>query len=180
MMLTTCRLSEIAGLSWREVERDDGSERSFSGTAALLLPASRTKNWRQHRVPLGTLAIDVITNVKRRDPTREPSDGLVFAGIPSRTAAICRALRERSGIADWTWHDLRRTAATGMARLGCPREHVEAALNHISARGGLVGIYQRHTFDTEAAAALLRWQEHLSGLVLQRGRAVIAIHPAAA
>jgi hypothetical protein len=52
-----------------------------------------------------------------------------------------------------------------MARMGCPREHVEAALNHISARGGLIGIYQRHEFETEAARALLLWQGHVAALV---------------
>ena len=52
-----------------------------------------------------------------------------------------------------------------MARLGCPREHVEAALNHISARGGLHGIYQRYDFQREAGEALLKWQEHIGGLV---------------
>jgi hypothetical protein len=81
---------------------------------------------------------------------------------------------------NWTWHDLRRSAATGMARLGCPREHVEAALNHISARGGLVGIYQRHTFDMEAAGALLRWQSHVATLVGRSGGANVVKHPAAA
>jgi len=102
---------------------------------------------------------------------------LVFPGIASRVAAICRSLRRQTAILDWSWHDLRRSAATGMARLGCPREHVEAALNHISARGGLVGIYQRHTFDSEAASALLRWQAHIATLVGGDTHAIVASFP---
>jgi integrase len=179
LMLTACRLSEIAGLSWREVEYGGQGDLSASMTA-LRLPPPRTKNRRPHRVPLSALAADIITTLLPHNATTEPIAGMVFPNIPSRTAAICRTLRQRCGIAEWTWHDLRRTAATGMARLGCPREHVEAALNHISARGGLVGIYQRHTFDTEAAAALLQWQEHLFRLVRQRSGALVALHPAAA
>lgn len=65
----------------------------------------------------------------------------------------------------WSWHDCRRTAATAMARLGCARETVEAALNHITARGGLVGIYQQYDFEIEGAPALLCWQAHVEALV---------------
>jgi hypothetical protein len=60
-----------------------------------------------------------------------------------------------------------------MARIGCPREHVEAALNHISSRGGLTGIYQRYDYDREAAQALLRWQAHVAALTGSFGGARI-------
>jgi integrase len=164
MILSACRSGELAGLSWHEIERGPGDNQAQS-SVALLLPPSRTKNGRPHRIPLGSLAADELRDLVDNADLSRPKSSLVFPGIPSRTAGLCRALRQSTGIADWSWHDLRRTAATGMARLGCPREHVEAALNHISARGGLVGIYQRHSFDGEAAAALLRWQAHVKGLL---------------
>ena len=63
---------------------------------------------------------------------------------------------------EWWVHDLRRTAATGMQRLGVQLEAVEAALGHVAgSRAGIVGIYQRHRFDDEARAAVLRWGEHV-------------------
>jgi integrase len=133
---------------------EHGAERF---TALVLAPA-RTKNRRGHRVPLATAAAAELQALAPPGDAWSPATGLVFPGIASRTAGLCRALRQAAGIDDWTWHDLRRTAATAMARLGCPREHVEAALNHISPRGGLTGIYQRYHFDQEAARALLRWQ----------------------
>jgi integrase len=179
LVLTACRSGEIAGLSWREVERATGCNGQLSA-AALILPPTRTKNGRGHRVPVASLAADELQALAEDTNHQDRFAGLVFPGIPSRTAAICRALRTRVGIDDWTWHDIRRTAATGMARLGCPREHVEAALNHISARGGLVGIYQRHTFDTEAAAALLRWQTHVATLVERAAGTKVIKHPAVA
>jgi integrase len=164
MILSACRTGELAGLNWREIERcPDGSK--GQALAALLLPPSRTKNGRPHRVPLSLIAAEELQNPIADGDHARPVSGPVFPGIPSRAAGVCRALRHHSGVSDWTWHDLRRTAATGMARLGCPREHVEAALNHISARGGLVGIYQRHTFDVEASTALLRWQMHVASLI---------------
>ena len=163
LLLTGCRSAEISGLSWREVERGPAADAAASMVAINLTP-TRTKNRRGHRVPLGELAAAELQSLAAAsDPV--PLTGLVFRGVASRVAGICRALRSEMGVDDWTWHDLRRTAATGMARLGCPREHVEAALNHISARGGLVGIYQRHSFTQEAGAALEAWQTHVASLV---------------
>jgi integrase len=175
LLLTACRSGEIAGLNWREVELATNAGGRPSCTA-LILPPTRTKNHRGHRVPLGSLGAEVLQVLLEGSGEGRPAE-LVFPGIASRTASICRALRKLVGFNDWTWHDIRRTAATGMARLGCPREHVEAALNHISARGGLIGIYQRHTFDTEARAALLRWQMHVAALVGNTVGAVVLKHP---
>ena len=46
----------------------------------------------------------------------------------------------------WRLHDLRRSVATGMQRLGVRLEAVEAVLGHVSgSRAGIVGIYQRHS-----------------------------------
>lgn len=159
LLLTACRSSEIAGLMSREVQRD--GQGSY---LALSLPASRMKNRRAHRVPLGALAAAELEALAT-SADNQASTGQIFPGIASRTTSTCRALRKRVGFADWTLHDLRRTAATGMAKLGCPREHVEAALGHITGRAGLIGIYQRHAFEEEAAAALLRWQRHVEALV---------------
>jgi integrase len=162
MLLTACRTAEIARLTWRETEVEtDG--RGARRIVAFQLPPQRTKNGRPHRVPLSVLAADQLAGFTPTQMT--VAVGLVFPGLASRTAGICRSLRRAAAITDWSWHDCRRTAATGMARLGCPREHVEAALNHISARGGLIGIYQRHAFESEAAQALSRWQAYVAALV---------------
>ncbi len=47
---------------------------------------------------------------------------------------------------DWRWHDLRRTARTGMTRLGVARDHAEAAINHVSGRSALERTYDRHDY----------------------------------
>jgi integrase len=168
LLLSACRSGEISGLGWREVERGPAAD-APDAIAALRLAATRTKNRRGHRVPLGPLAAAELralaATAAQQSSGAAPTTGLVFPGVASRVAGICRALRSAAGIGDWSWHDARRSAATGMARLGCPREAVEAALNHISARGGLIGIYQRYDFEREAAAALLAWQAHVATLV---------------
>jgi integrase len=168
LLLTACRSSEITGLAWREVQREpagDGPERCL----ALMLPATRTKNRHAHRVPLAELAqaeLDALLHECHAATLRTtPASILDFPGMASRVAGVCRSLRKAAGFDNWSWHDMRRSAATAMARLGCPREHVEAALNHITDRGGLIGIYQRYNFENEGAQALLRWQTHVAALV---------------
>ena len=69
-------------------------------------------------------------------------------------------------IPPWRLHDLRRTAATGMAELGIPPHIVEAVVNHVSgAKAGVAGIYNRAAYAAEKKAALERWAAHVEGLV---------------
>lgn len=69
-------------------------------------------------------------------------------------------------IPDWVIHDLRRTMASGMARLGVQLPVIERCLNHVSGSfGGIVGVYQRHSFADEKRAALETWSAHIESLV---------------
>jgi integrase len=66
----------------------------------------------------------------------------------------------------WRIHDLRRTAATGLQKLGTPLQVTEAVLGHTAgSRGGIVGIYQRHDYADEKRAALEAWGAHVMALV---------------
>ncbi|MEI6537710.1 MAG: hypothetical protein WCN98_20365, partial [Verrucomicrobiaceae bacterium] len=69
-------------------------------------------------------------------------------------------------MAEWRVHDLRRTLATGLQRLGVRFEVTEAVLNHISgSKGGVAGIYQRHDWKDEKRAALAAWASHVDRLL---------------
>jgi integrase len=71
---------------------------------------------------------------------------------------------EAVSIDHWTFHDLRRTYATGMARMGIAVRVTEAVLNHVRGTGGgIVAVCQRHDFADEKRAALDAWAR----LVLQ-------------
>ncbi|NQX95313.1 MAG: hypothetical protein HRT64_10435 [Erythrobacter sp.] len=66
----------------------------------------------------------------------------------------------------WTLHDLRRTLATGMQKLGVRFEVTEAILNHVGqSRAGVAGVYQRHDWGPEKRAALQAWSDHIERLV---------------
>jgi hypothetical protein len=83
----------------------------------------------------------------------------------SRLDAAMLALAEKE-IAPWVLHDLRRTAATGMANLGIAPHVVEAVINHVSgAKAGVAGIYNRAKYAAEKKEALARWTQHVEGLV---------------
>ncbi|ERS12835.1 site-specific integrase [Alloalcanivorax xenomutans] len=60
-------------------------------------------------------------------------------------------------------HDLRRTVRTGLARLGCPSEIVEAALGH--SQKGIEGTYNLHGYEEECREWLQRWADHLDTLI---------------
>ena len=171
LILTACRRGEVAGIALGEVDRDAGLWR---------LPRPRTKGRRAHVVPLGPLALEALAEVWPADAEdRDPSHRLLgrygdapMSGFSKPKDDLDRA----SGVVDWDWHDLRRTARTGMSRLGVPREAAEAALNHAPA-GGLVGVYDRHGFADEAIAAIRRWQEHVAGLVAPQPDVPAAVEP---
>jgi integrase len=77
-----------------------------------------------------------------------------------------------SAIAPWVLHDIRRTVASGMARLGVNLPVIEKVLNHVSGSfAGIVGVYQRHTFADEKRRALEDWGRHVDSVV-NRARGV--------
>ena len=165
LLLTGCRLNEVAGMTRAELS-DDG--------ATWNIPGSRTKNKRPHVVPLAPLA---------RKMVGTGSEGFVFTTTGrspvSGWSKIKRRLDAAMKIPPWRLHDLRRTAATGMAEIGVAPHIVEAALNHISgAKAGVAGTYNRAAYAEEKRAALERWATHVQGLVSARPANVVKMRKA--
>jgi integrase len=75
-------------------------------------------------------------------------------------------------VVDWHLHDLRRTMASGMARLRVAPHVVEKVLNHQSGViSGVAAIYNRHSYQDEKRQALETWSDHVSNLVLSKRQA---------
>ena len=164
LTLTGARRTEVAAMTWGELNLDSATWR-IAGT--------RVKNKRDHDVPLSAAALDILRAVaKRKD--RSVVFGIGKKGFTTWTHSKA-ALDERVAAAwpssagpfePWTLHDLRRTVATGLQRLGVRLEVTEAILNHVGgSRGGVTGIYQRHNWAAEKADALHRWAAHVEALV---------------
>ena len=156
LLLTGQRREEVGGMAWGEISDDQ---------ATWLIPAERSKNGTASVVPLSPDAQTVIP-AKRGKGLVFPGDGGRPFGNWSKAKA---ALDKASGVESWRLHDIRRTVATGLQRLGVRLEVTEAVLNHVSgSRRGVVGIYQRHDWATEKRAALEAWAGHVMGLVEQK------------
>lgn len=148
-------------MTWGELSDD---------LATWTIAASRAKNGVEHIVPLSTEARAVIEAAPRREDDEGP--GFVFRGQRGTFNGFSKSkadLDESSGVADWRLHDLRRSLATGLQRLGVRLEVTEAVLNHVSgSKAGIVRVYQRHTWSAEKRAALDAWGAHVAALVAGR------------
>jgi integrase len=155
LMLTGQRREEVAGMTWAELSED---------LATWTIPATRTKNGIPHLVPLSQPARELLHALPSEHqraklaPVFPGERGTPFSGWSKAKSALDTA----SGVSGWWLHDLRRTLATGLQRLGVRLEVTESVLNHLSgSRAGVVGIYQRHDWAEEKRAALDAWSAHL-------------------
>lgn len=155
LTLTGQRREEVAAIADSEINGE-----------LWTLSAARTKNGREHEVPLSDLALNIIKSIPRRDK-RDLLFGTgagPFSGFSKAKAAMDSRLGKK--VSPWRLHDLRRTAATGMARLGVQPHVIEAVLNHISGhKAGVAGVYNRATYRTEKSAALKLWAEHIQRIL---------------
>jgi integrase len=130
------------------------------GTADWVLPAARNKGRRDHLVPLPKAAVDLIDSLPK-------GGAFVFSVNGSKPYAGHKRLKtildRESGVTGWTYHDLRRTAASGMAALRVSQDTIDRVLNH--AKGKLAGTYNVHEYRAEKAAALKVWAKRVAVIV---------------
>jgi integrase len=73
---------------------------------------------------------------------------------------------DAEAIPHWTFHDLRRSAASGMAGIGIAPHVVEAALGHRSGTiKGVAAVYNRYSYNVEKRAALDAWSRRLDSII---------------
>jgi integrase len=161
LVLTGQRRSEVGALEWRELDLD---------RAIWTIPASRSKNRRQHVVPLSPEAVEIIKALPRFSGSR-----FVFSPGETAPSGYSRAktrlderIKEVNGgesLAPWILHDIRRSVASGLAGLGVNLPIIERILNHVSGSfGGVAGIYQKYNFAAEMRGAMDRWGRHVEAL----------------
>jgi integrase len=168
LMLTGQRRDEVARMTWSEVDLD---------ARLWTLPKERSKNGQPHDIPLSEPAIAILESLPRIGDTFVlTTDGKAAASNYSKNRRRLDALLPPD-MPQWVLHDLRRTAASGMARLGINLPTIEKVLNHSSGSfGGIVGVYQRHDFADEKRRALERWDAYVADLVSgRRGRNVVTL-----
>ncbi len=172
LMLTGCRRQEIGGMAWSELDAEHGT---------LTIPAERSKNKLEHRLWLPPMAWRIIEGVPRmanRDQLFGARTGKGFTAWADAKAALDRKLG--TTVAPFVLHDIRRSAATGMANLGVQPHVIETILNHVSGhKSGIAGIYNRSSYQREVKAAMALWSEHVRTLV-EGGERKVLVLPVAA
>jgi integrase len=158
MILTGARRGEVGEMSRQEVDQDH---------QLWNLPAERTKNGRPHTIPLSRQAWTLIGA-----RPRFADCNFVFSADGKRAVnnwdEVKHRISAKAGItaSSWRLHDLRRTCASGMQKLGISVPVVEKALNHVSGTfRGIVGVYQQHDYADEVRLALQRWADRVDEIV---------------
>jgi integrase len=158
LILTAARRNEVAGMT--EAEIVDG---------AWTIPAGRSKTSEPNTLPLPRQALEIIAELPRS------ASGLLLtttgrthiSGFAKAKRALDTELAKRRQLAHWTFHDLRRSAATGMASLGIEPHIVEAILGHRSGKiSGIAAIYNRFTYFDEMRDALQQWADAVQGYAM--------------
>jgi integrase len=163
LILTTGqRPEEVTGLHSREIQIGVDKQRCKicrrCGWWTIPWERIKTRSTRKedHRLFLSPLALRLIGD----------GAGNIFKGPrdeikPLQRQALSHYVvdHKQFNLPHWTPHDLRRSCATGLARIGCPDEIIDAILNH--AKKGIIGIYNQYKYDKEKENWLIKWSDHL-------------------
>lgn len=179
LLLTAARRDEVRAMAWGEVDMAAGS---------WLLTGERVKSDREHLVPLSPQALGILESLPRIASAKGfvftttgvgPVDGFSRAKARLDVAMVETLCREDPNaearrreepsaelLPNWTFHDLRRTAASGMASLEVQPHVVEAVLNHRSGViKGVAATYNVYAYAAEKRAALDKWAAHVEAIV---------------
>lgn len=153
LVFTGQRKGEIANLEWQDV---DGEQ--------LVLPGRKTKNKREHMLPLSKHALELLNQMEGGENYvfGTPLDDKPFNGFGKSTK---RMLTE-TGLSHFTLHDLRRTFATIHAKIGTPVHVTERLINHASGTiSGVAAVYNRHSYQQEMQLAVAEYDKYVAKLM---------------
>lgn len=170
ILITGQRPGEVAGMDSREIEYGEGKElcKTCKKCGWWTIPADRRQGNKGglHRVYLSPLAIKLIGGQEGIIcPGSNPNSSITENAVAYhvRREVPTTGKTPYYGLDRWTPHDLRRTAATGIAKLGATPAEVEMILGHTL--GGVAAVYNRHQYDQSKQDWLQKWSDFLSQLV---------------
>jgi integrase len=183
LLLTAQRRDEVGAMEWPEIDLE---------RRVWTIPREKAKNDRAHEVHLSALAVETLEGLPRTGNRfvlttngERPVSGFSkskerldkhMLGLLQGESAEAGKDPAAAAIDDWILHDLRRTAATGMARLNISPHVVDKILNHVSGSiRGVAAVYNRHAYLDERQAALEAWSRHVESLVRQTPSNVVEL-----
>lgn len=160
LLVTAQRVGEASKLRWKELDLKEN---------VWLLPRERVKSKRSHEVPLSPLALELLHSLPSyvdEDGSQQEHYLFTTTGGKKPFSGFSKyntKLNEKSGVTGWRIHDLRRTAATNLAKLGVADSTISHVLNH--APSGVTAIYNRHSYLPQKREALEKWGQKVSQIV---------------
>jgi integrase len=166
LLLTAQRREKVLSMRWSDIDAD----------GVWTIPTSPREKGTPGSLKLPAQALAII-----RALPRFVGNDYLFAGGRGRRALALSHLKadfdRRSGVSNWRLHDLRRTARSLMSRAGVLGEHAERVLGHTIT--GVAGVYDRHSYHSEKAAALTKLEMLIERIVNGPSDNVLRMHEAA-
>jgi integrase len=151
------RKSEVSFLRWDELDLAGGWAN---------LPASRMKNGRDFRAPLSASAKALIESMPKTSDLVFTTNGKTpISGWGHAKPRLDELMAAELGqpVTEWHLHDLRRTVASGIARLGFPTEVIKRVLAHVPNASDVTSqVYNWFMYDDQAKAAVQAWAAHIA------------------
>jgi integrase len=149
LILLGQRRQEVAEMRWTQIDKSH----------VWTIPGREYKTGATHTLPLDSVWRDILARLPWTD------GNWVFSLDGMRPADMSRErqkLTKLSGVADWSLHDLRRTARTNWSKLRIAPEIRERLIHPAT---GITGVYDRHDFLDEKREALAKWAAYVAGLL---------------
>lgn len=163
LILTGQRRGEAAGMRWQDIDLK---------RKVWTLEQDQTKSKRRHEVPLSPLALKLLKQTPKLGGFVFSSSGhRPFENFSRGKKEISRIMKQKRAkqlpdILPWTVHDIRRSAASGMARLKTAPHIIEKILNHSTGSiRGVAAIYNRYQYEPEKREALELWAKHMQKML---------------
>ena len=155
VLLTGQRPGEVKAMQWRDMD----------GENIWTIPATETKNKREHKVPLSSHALVIIEKLR---PITGETD-FVFAspdgGHIRWLQKMSQRIQKNTEFHFWP-HDLRRTCATNLSKLGIDDVTIARILNHSWPQRHMTSVYNRWDRLPEMKRALERWGTQMERIVM--------------
>jgi integrase len=169
ILVTGQRPGEVASAEWKEFDLKKGW---------WTIPTTKTKNKKEHRVPLSGMAFELLKEIKDNWGDSNylfPARLSIWKTKHTARASLSDAIRNNWNSfnieAHFQSHDLRRTAASQMTSINIPRLTVSKILNH--AEGGATAIYDRNSYDKAKRQALEAWARKLQSIISGKAKGKI-------
>ena len=179
LLLTAQRESEVAGMRWSELDDPEQPQ-------VWTIPGSRIKNGKPHIVHLCPVAAEIVASVPRvagqdllfSGSGKTPVSGFSHAKarLDAKMTTALRKKKEDADLPPWTLHDLRRTATTGMAKIGIAPHVADKVLNHTAGTiRGVAAVYNRFEYLDERKAALNALGRYIESLIRPEAQNVVSL-----